>query len=181
MRINQILESDDPTYVAYNQSLKTIKRECSTFLHESQDLPVFRTLPSSYEDIQKVKVRQHHNKSRFVQTFNEAFEDQVQNLRQRAVFAVASPDKYEAKDEKDIFYVFPKNGYKFLYCTEVTHSNNDYQQVFDSLFEQFDDRAEQIIHDLLKFAYVDQNLFEGIKKQAEIINEYTSHEEVEGI
>ncbi len=57
-----------------------------------------------------------------------------------------------------------------MYCTEVTHSTKDYQQVFDSLFEQFEsEKAEQLIHDLLKFTYTRENLIEGIERQVEII------------
>ena len=165
MRIGQIFENDDPEY---NQILKTVAEECSTFLCESQELPVFKVLPSSYNDFQKVKVRKHRQQSKFAQTFNDAFVDDVRDLRQRAVFV--NSQIVESSFEHDLFFVFPKNNYKFMYCTEVTHSSNDYQQVFDSIFEQFeDDKAEQMIHELLKFTYTKENLLEGIQKQVEVL------------
>jgi len=167
MRVNQLFEQDDPVFSEYKVRLRKIATECSLFLSESRNFPVFKVLASSYDDIQKVKVRKHRQKTKFSQTFNEAFENQIRDLRQRAVFT--NSQIIEA-DEKDLFYVFPKNGYKFMYCTEVTHSTNDYQQVFDSLFEQFDDdKAEQMIHDLLKFTYTHENLYEGLEKQVEVI------------
>jgi hypothetical protein len=164
MRINQLLSADlsDPSL------LRKIAKECSSFLRESQGLPLFKILPSSYDDIQKVKVRKHRTKTKFSETFNYAFDDEVRDLRQRAVFA--NSKIMEASETDDLFFVFPKNGYKFMYCPEVTHSTYDYQQVFDSLFEQFEnEKAEQLIHDLLKFAYVRENLYEGLVKEVEII------------
>ena len=168
MRINQIFEHDDPGLTEYKRILRVIAKECSSFLCDSQDLPVFKSLPDTYDNIQKVKVRKHRQTTKFSQTFNEAFEEDVRDLRQRAVFT--NSRHTETSVDTDLFYVFPKNGFKFMYCAEVTHSNNDYQQVFDSLFEQFDDdKAEQMIHDLLKFTYVRDNLFEGIKKEVEVL------------
>lgn len=162
--MNQIFESDPE----YKQILKTVAEECSTFLCESQDSPVFKALPTTYSDFQKVKVRKHRGQTKFSQTFNDAFVDDIRDLRQRAVFV--NSQIVEATHDHDLFFVFPRNEYKFMYCTEVTHSNNDYQQVFDSLFEQFDDdKAEQMIHELLKFTYTKENLFEGIQKQVEVL------------
>lgn len=167
MRVDQLFVSPDLS--EYKQVLRKLAKDCSSFLRESQSFPVFKVLSSSYDDIQKIKVRKHRQQqTKFSQTFNEAFEHEVRDLRQRAVFT--NSQIIEATDDKDLYYVFPKNGYKFMYCTEVTHSTNDYQQVFDSLFEQFEnDKAEQMIHDLLKFTYVRKNLAEGLEKQVEII------------
>ncbi len=169
MRINQLFEQNDPVISEYKQFLRKLAKECSSFLCESQSNPVFKILPSSYNDLQKVKVRKNRgDKTKFSQTFNEAFDDEIRDLRQRAVFT--NSQIIEVTEDSDLFFVFPTNGYKFMYSKEVTHSTNDYQQVFDSLFEQFDDeKAEQMIHDLLKFTYIRENLFEGIEKQAEII------------
>ena len=167
MRINQLF-SNDPTLSEQQTLLRKIAKECSTFLREAQGLPLFKILPSTYEDIQKVKVRKHRTKTKFSETFNEAFDDEIRDLRQRAVFV--NSKIMEVTENDDLFYVFPRDGYKFMYCPEVTHSTNDYQQVFDSLFEQFEDeKAEQLIHDLLKFTYTRENLYEGLTKEVEII------------
>ncbi|KKL91898.1 hypothetical protein LCGC14_1890120 [marine sediment metagenome] len=167
MRINQIFEQADSIFAEHRHILSKVAKECAIFFCESQKLPVFKVLPSTYGDIQKVKVRKQSQKTKFSQTFNEAFESEARDLRQRAIFTNSQIVEYT---DGDLFYVFPKNGYKFMYCTEVTHSTNDYQQVFDSLFEQFDDdKAEQMIHDLLKFTYTQENLFEGIQKEVEVI------------
>ncbi len=168
MRINQIFENDNPVFIEYKHLLSKIAKECSSFLREAQELPVFKQLPTAYNDIQKIKVRKHRDQTKFSQTFNDAFVEDVRDLRQRAVFTNSRLTEHVA--DADLFYVFPKNGYNFMYSAEVKHSSNDYQQVFDSLFEQFDnEKAEQIIHDLLKFTYTRENLFEGIKKEVEVI------------
>lgn len=166
MRINQLFS--DPAFSEQEAILRKVAEECSTFLREAQGLPLFKVLPSTYSDIQKVKVRKHRTKNKFSETFNEAFDDEIRDLRQRAVFV--NSKIVDVKENDDLFYVFPRDGYKFMYCPEVTHSTLDYQQVFDSLFEQFeDDKAEQLIHDLLKFAYTRENLYEGLTKEVEII------------
>lgn len=166
MRINQLFIQNDN--LKQQPFLRKIAKECSTFLRESQGLPLFKTLPSAYDDLQKVKVRKHRSTTKFSETFNEAFEEEIRDLRQRAVFA--NSKIMETTQDDNLFYVFPKNGYKFMYSTEVTHSTNDYQQVFDSIFEQFEDKkAEQLIHDLLKFTYTHDNLYEGLVKEVEII------------
>ncbi len=168
MRVNQLFIQDDSVLSEQQTFLRKIAKECTSFLRDSQGLPLFKILPSSYTDLQKVKVRKHRTTTKFSVTFNEAFEEEVRDLSQRAIFA--NSRIMEVTENDDLFYVFPKDGYKFMYCPEVTHSTNDYQQVFDSLFEQFeDDKAEQLIHDLLKFAYSKENLHEGLSKEAEII------------
>jgi len=168
MRVNQLFE-DNPVLSEDTPILRKIAKECSSFINDSQSFPVFKILPSSYNNIQKVKVRKHrHEETKFSQVFNDAFEPEVRDLRQRAVFT--NSQIQEATNNMDIFYVLPKDGFKFMYCTEVTHSTNDYRQVFDSLFEQFEDeKAVQMIHDLLKFTYIRENLVEGLEKQVEVI------------
>lgn len=164
MRINQIFADGDESGIVL--LLQSIKADCSEFITEACGLPLFKALPSIYEDFRKVKVRKHKRSSKFIKTFNEAFDDEMKNLRERSVFA--NGQRSEPDEDKDVFYIFPKNGYRFMYCTEVQHSTADYKQVFDSIFENADE-PEQIIHDLLKFSYVRENLNEGIKSNAEII------------
>lgn len=162
MRINQIfLDVED-----LDLELRTLKAQCSEFLKESQGLPVYKLLPTVYSDFQKVKVRKHKRDNDFISTFNEAFQDEVRDLRQRAVFA--SGEFPDAEAGKASCYIFPKNGYKYMYCTEVTHSTSDYKTVFESIFQNVD-TPEEVIHDLLKFSYARENLFEGIQSRAELI------------
>lgn len=151
------------------REINTLRAKCSQFLRESAALPLYKLLPKAYTDFHRVKVRQKNADDKVSEAFNRAFGTQFHNLRQRAVFAYgAEPTLTETTEP---FYVFPVDGYKFLYSKEVTNSSDDYQRVIDSLFEQFasDDKAIEIVTDVLKYTYVRDNLVEGIVSESEII------------
>ena len=155
------------------EEYKQINQVCSIFVEESKGLPLLKNLSTKYFDIQKVKVRKKNSSNTFVNTFNEAFEEELDNLHQRAVFANGL-DSFEPADPisegLEPFYIFPINGYRFMYSSEVENSNQDYKKVFDSMFEQFgDERGKDVVTDLLKFTYCHENLYEGIEKGSEII------------
>ena len=155
------------------EEYKQINQVCSIFVEESKGLPLLKNLSTKYLDIQKVKVRKKNSSNTFVNTFNEAFEEELDNLHQRAVFANGL-DSFEPADPisegLEPFYIFPINGYRFMYSSEVENSNQDYKKVFDSMFEQFgDERGKDVVTDLLKFTYCHENLYEGIEKGSEII------------
>jgi len=147
---------------------KILKTHCSQFIHESAGLPLFKALPATYSDLHRVKVRMQKKTSLVSEAFNQAFND-FYNLRQRAIFAYATPPALT--EGTDSFYVFPVDGYKFLYSKAVTNSGQDYQQVVDTLIEKVDDisKATDIVTDLLKYSYTSENLHEGIVSESEII------------
>lgn len=151
-----------------NTELLLIRQECSSFLIETDKHPVFKLLPTSYGDLQKVKVRQHKKHSGIAEVFNKAFKE-YSNLTQRAVFTYGSMP--ELTNENEPFYVFPINGYKYLYSKEVTNSKYDYQTVLSTLSEQIQNNEEavEIMIDLLKYTYLKSHLREGIKNNSEII------------
>lgn len=151
--------------------LKTIHKECSTFLEESDGMPLLKNLPVTYNDTHKVKVRKKsYEEDTFVETFNEAF-DTYNQLRQRAIFANGYSSFVADNDPTlDAYYIFPIDGYQFIYCSEVKHSSNDYKQVVSYLFEEFgSERGHDMAIELLKFSYNDIELSQGIQKGSEII------------
>lgn len=145
-----------------------LETECSTFIKLSAGLPVYRPLPTSYNDFQKVKVRFQRKHDVVAEAFNKAF-DHYHNFRQRTIFAYGQMPVCEGNVEP--FYVFPINGFKFLYSKEVKNSNADYQQVLNTLFERFEDsgKAVEIVTDILKYTYVRENLVEGIVSDSEVL------------
>lgn len=152
------------------REINTLKAKCSQFLRESASLPLYKSLPKTYGDFHRVKVRQRKTSDEISEAFNRAFGTQFHNLRQRAIFASgATPALVD--EEHEPFYVFPINGYKFLYSKEVTNSTANYKHVIESLFEQFEDnnKAIEIVTDVLKYTYVRENLVEGIISESEII------------
>ena len=155
-----------------DNEFRVVVEYCSDFINESEGMPLFKSLPASYNDVHRVKVRFHKKKNEFTETFNQAFTDEIMNLRQRAIFASGSPSTIQVEESMEMFYIFPKNGYKFLYNKEVANSNEDYRQAFDTILEQLggnNQEAIQIIADLLKYTYTSQNLVEGIENGSEII------------
>lgn len=152
-----------------SRELAIIKTECSQFLKESAGLPLLKSLPANYNTVQRVKVRQQKRTTQVSEVFNKAFENRFNRLHQRAVFAYATTPSL--REDQDLFYVFPTNGFSYLYCKEVTNSSSDYKRVIDTLFEQFEDstKASEIVTDLLKYTYCSTNLAEGISASAEII------------
>jgi hypothetical protein len=159
MRVIDLLSS--------NPSFAALHTDCSQYISESGGMPLLKALPRSYSPVHRVKVRQQRRTDIITHVFNEAFSD-VRNMRQRAVIAYTSPT---INEDQEPYFVFPVNGYKFLYSKEVKNSSADYRQVIDTLFEQFNDqsRAAEIITDVVKYSYTSQNLTEGIQADAEII------------
>lgn len=149
--------------------LYTIKSVCSQFLTDSVGSPLYRSLPTSYSNFHKVKVRAKKSASSLVgQVFNKAFESDYTNITQRAVFLHPSPRFMTESTEP--FYVFPINGFKFLYSKEVRDSSCDHDHVINTIFEEFTDgSATDIASDLLKLSYTGTNLIEGISADAEIV------------
>lgn len=152
-----------------SRELQTIATQCSQFLQESDGLPLFKSLSPAYDDFYKVKVRFQKKKDTMAEAYEKAFNERCLNLRQRAIFAYSTAQPITEAAEP--FYVFPTNGFKFMYSREVKNSNSDYRRVIDTLFEQFDDtvKATEIVVDLLKYTYSTEKLVEGINSDSEII------------
>lgn len=146
--------------------VRQISTECSDFLNDSCGQPVFKLLPKTYTDFHKVKVR-HKRCDNIGEVFNQAFGPN--NIRQRAVFASAHiPD---VTTESEPFFIFPINGFRFLYSVEVRDSGHAYRQVMETLIHHLNDEQEasSLIADLLKNTYKQTNLADGILQGAEII------------
>lgn len=171
MRVDDLIQTDDS-----REELQIVADRCSQFLDEACGLPLLKNLPSDYGDFHKVKVRKRkHKKSdpsgAFAEVFNEAFEDELTNLRERAIFANGE-GSFEPADKKEFepFYIFPIDGYQYMYSREVENSSQDYKTVFDAIFEEFgSERGNDVITDLLKFTYTSDKLHEGIDSGSEII------------
>lgn len=148
-----------------------IRERCSQFIEESKGEPLLKNLPTEYENIQKVKVRKRNVNGEFADALNQAFENEVGALSQRAVFANGLTSFRLSEDERvEPFYVFPIDGFKFLYSSEVSNSSDNYKNVVDVVVEQFGpEKGKNIIADVLKLSYKQTNLHEAIEKGSELI------------
>lgn len=151
----------------YTKDIYTIKTECSRFLQESSGLPVFRVLPSTYSAIQRVKVRQQRRSDTVSEAFNAAFSDKFHNIVPRGIFTQSAPPE-TISEGTELFYVFPINGYKYIYSKGVQNSNLNFRDVMETLAHNVKD-AFDITTDLIKYTYTQRNLTEGITSRSEII------------
>ena len=142
--------------------LYTLKSKCSQFLEESNGLPVYRALPTTYEAFQKVKVRHHNRQDEVSEAFNGAFS----NIIPRGIFTQSAYINELAGMEP--FYVFPTNGYRYVYSKGVQSSSNNYREVMETLHKNVSD-AVDITIDLIKYTYTKTKLVEGIISNSEII------------
>lgn len=161
--INVPIDNREPSFSCLN--------DCSQFINESGGIPLLKYLPTSYKDVHRVKVRlQRNNSNDFQETFNEAFRQKKQDLRQRAIFAHSEISLIQEDKTTEPFFVFPINGYKFMFCKEVKNSEESFKKSFDSICEAFtEDKAKQVVKDLLSMTYTEHNLHEGIESGAEVV------------
>lgn len=170
MRIDDIIQPEDS-----REELAIIAERCSDFILESENQALLKNLPSSYGDYHKVKVRLRKNRKEdtrdFADIFNRAFQDSVENLRERALFSNGVTTFKESEDpEQEAFFIFPADCYEYMYSREVENSSTNYKTAFDSILEQIGTgEGENIITELLKFNYTTEKLAEGIKSGSEII------------
>jgi len=120
-------------------------------------------------DFQRVKVRKQKAHDDITPSFNEAFTNQTHDIRQRSVFANGQRS-FVSESPSEPFYVFPIDGYQFLYSKIVEDSFDAYTQVFESLIDQFGPKVgNKMLTDVLKFSYTDDKLAEGIASGSEIV------------
>jgi hypothetical protein len=163
MLINDVLYSTD-----YSQ-FAPIGENCHQFFTESGGFPMVKLLPKSYDDLQKVKIRKRKHVGNFADSFNEAFEHEMHQLRERSLFANGDIN-LSADKTSEPFYVFPIDGYDFIYSKDVTNSSENYSAVFNEIFNQLGESSgEKVFTELLKFNYTSTNLQEGLEAGAEII------------
>lgn len=148
--------------------LSTINKRCSDFIQESQNEPVYKNLPSTYNDVHRVKIRLKNNANEVDDQFNAAFS--YYKLRQRAIFASGTVDNLTGHEGLESFYIFPIDGYKFMYNPAVLNSTEELGDVFDSISERISPSAVGgVIQDMLEISYTHVNLLDGINSGVEIL------------
>lgn len=150
--------------------LPTLSKECSEYLNLSEGNPLIKNLPIHNDGFRKVKVRKKKNlNSEFIELFNEVFEDH-EDLYQRAIFASPNVIKSPVLDEVEPFYIFPIDGFKYMYAENVANTSDTYKEIFDKLMQNLqNEQGIEIFLDVLRFNYKKDNLAEGIKSGSEII------------
>lgn len=147
-----------------------LQEQCSSFIAESRRIPILKNLPTKYHDCHKVKVRKQKAHAKITIPFNEAFDNHTHHIRQRSIFANGQRSFVSEAFQLEPFYVFPIDGYQFIYSKTVTDSFDAYTQVFESLIDRFGPEVgNKMLTDVLKFSYTNDKLAEGIASGSEIV------------
>lgn len=150
MRLHDILHDED---------INPILEECGEFLSESHGLSLLKNLSTKYLDLHKVKVRQRKDNHKYTQIFNETLGD-IPKLRQRSVYVNGEQSfKHDSNIEFEPFYIFPIDGYRYIYNEQVIDSSNSFLKNI----------PENVIPEVLKFTYISEKLVTGINSGAEIM------------
>lgn len=153
--------------------LPTIIDECSLFLLESKKKPLIKALPKHTDGYRKVKVRKRKIKEEFEKTFNDSFFTEFNDIRNRAVFVNGTQN---ATEDTELFYIFPIDGYRFMYSPEVFNSTELYKDTFDRLIRTAGKNdGMDIFQEILQLSYTYDDLAKGIDIGCEIIIYDISH------
>ncbi len=163
---------NDVLYSQVCEGYPTIQDNCQQFIKESAGYPMVKLLPREYDDFKKVKIRRRKNSTTFSNSFNDVFAHEMCEMRERSLFANGERFLNEGNhlSQFEPFYVFPINGYDYIYNKDISDSYEKYSSVFDTILEKMGGRsAEDVFADLLKLSYTSDNLNEGLNTGAEII------------
>lgn len=153
--------------------LPTISKECGLFLTESEGKPLIKALPKHNDGFRRVKIRKKKIKEEFERTFNDSFFTEYDDIRNRALFVNGTQP---INDGTELFYVFPTDGYRFMYSPTVFDSTELYKDTFDKLIQTAGrNDGMNIFTEILHLSYTYDNLVEGIDSGCEIIIYDVSH------
>ena len=144
----------------------------------SHGQPLVKPLPIDGPDTRKVKVRKKKNISEVATIFNEVFSD-PSDLYQRCILTHGRKimEEWPPDAKHDMFFIFPVNGFKFMYSPSVRYMEYDYGERLETLQEATSDgEGHKLLLDVMQFEYVqDQNLLHAIQSGDEIIVYGISH------
>ncbi len=145
----------------------SILKECNQFLTESNKRPLLRALSKVGDGFRKVKVRKKHKYTNpLEQYFDDAFLPQYREIRLRSMIVqtIITPD---LSNDRELFYVFPIDGYKILYNRQVNNYIN-YAASLRPVIENVDSPESLLIH-LFENTYESRDLTQAIDSGAELL------------
>jgi hypothetical protein len=147
----------------HDQLLNTISTQCRDFIAETK-FPMYRSYDYDV-DVKKVRVRtRKRDNSVFNTLFNGGFDKIYGGIRQRSIFTSGE------QPGDNGYYVFPINGYQFMYNDTVGNSVSDLEPMFQSIRAKLGENASSVvIEEFLRFSYQTTNINEGVRKGVEII------------
>ena len=158
MKLTTLIEDVSP-------KLREISINCQQFIEESNGKPLVKWFSVDYPDVHRVKMRKRKQGTAFDSAFNEAFYEQYPSLRQRSIIVNETP-----ATGKEPFFVFPSDGFKFMYSPTITNSTNQYGSTFTDIRKSLsEETGKEIFQDILTYAYMSDSLETAIVESSEII------------
>jgi hypothetical protein len=152
--------------------IPTLENECSQFVKESFGFPLLKNLPSQADGFRKVKVRKKKMPSNndIIEVFNSTFTEHNQ-LLQRSIFAhgISAFIPAAPSSELEPFYIFPTDGYKFMYSENVHNTTLEYQDTLTKLIQNYGESGIKTFKEVLKYQYTFTDLACGLSSNSEII------------
>jgi hypothetical protein len=125
-------------------------------------------LPAHREPFIKVKAR--HKKAKnmpLANAFNTAFANIYPNIFYRSIFCNTTERDSTGLER---YYIFPINGYKFLYCNSVKNTTEAYKSAMLGVLDiMVENEAISLLSKVLEDDYVSENLHIALDKQSEVI------------
>jgi len=152
-------------------NLIKIADECSHFIKECHNYPLIKKLKCNGEFVRKIKVRKKSRKDGFIQNFNSAFDDMYNNLHGRSIFCNDVHMDNSEDEGMERFYVFPINGFKFLFNPSVDY-HREYQELYEKMSKLMThEECEKVFVDIIQYSYKESNvpLHEALLSEKEII------------
>jgi len=162
-----------------NNYKELLHEECSSFFTMANNHPLYKNLPLTCGNFSKVKVRLKKKLSPqpITGVINTAFKDQYARFRERAVFTQSDKNIVTLSEDQALYYVFPVNGFKFLYNPTIQNTEHQYTVLLKYLSAQYNNEAQAIdtTIDVMSYTYTNSLLHEGMEHHAEIILFNMSH------
>lgn len=145
-----------------HDQLSVINGSCGQFLEQSNGQWIKKNFHNNQlnntEAISKIKIR-NKKITQFSNAYDIAFD--YPHLRERSIFCHGILG-YTEKTNHTGYYIFPIDGYKFLYNIQVKNSHQQYKKIFEQNLQQTNIKV-------LKFNYKKNNLSYAIHSGCEII------------
>jgi len=140
----------------------SILLECSDFLMESQGIPMYKYLPESYKNQDKVKIRLKSQSEDYHNHMDNSLN--FKNFNNRSLTCYTGADT--PQDGYAPYFIFIPDGYKYIYTKD--NMDIDLKLLFSELSDKLESGADTF-EELLKYSYNLTNLHSGLTNNDKII------------
>ena len=148
----------------------SIKTECSQYLNllPTPDSWLMKPMKSNTGMSSKIKIRHKKVKAEYEAEINNVFSSEHQKLLQRCLIAYTSNKSLNLNDDMTLYYVFPINGFKFMYNPIIDYSLQQYDDLLDKLNDMGSSKRD-IFYNTIKLSFKSDSLIEANQNSCEII------------